>query len=703
MPGTLAKTLPHQPQGGRTMKFTFQPESKPLDGYTIKRAIDRGGFGEVYYALSDSGKEVALKLLQRNMDVELRGIRQCMNLKHTNLMTIFDIKTDADGDHWVILEFMSGQTLEQVLDNHPQGMPMQEVLHWLDGISAGAAYLHDRGVVHRDLKPANLFIDAGVIKIGDIGLSKYITPSRRSGHTESVGTVHYMAPEVAHGRYGNELDVYSTAVMVYEMITGTVPFDGESTGEIIMKHLTEKPDLSKLPEKLRPILGRALEKDPKQRTHSIAQFARLVKEAVLGNNGATVKQATEIPEDSFVAAAPVEQAAPPQNGSPNSDPKRPSHERHTQAYRGEKQPHRSDKDGGESNHRMFWILLAVVAVVAALGPGVMFRSSLVVGIVGGIGYFLYWLFFIPYKPAKLSPESQEKLRKEADSLFDDLAEQQRPAVADVPPVIQPAAHRQPAPQVVPVKKGKTWLRHKSSALTPLTIRPVNMRDRLASAAQSMTMAVIFSLPIVGVITFLLPDLQDPARAGLFGFMTIIASWLVLLPSKMWEGTATEPTIRRLVLLSAGVVVGVLAYGLDQTLMVDVPNITHEVDADDAMFTKVGDQPLLTKNEAILQSQPGIAYSNPRWVKFQPTLAGYVVFFAALFGIRRWWWHADAFRPKRFRVSSLLLTGLVGFLITTIFAFPHGWAALWAVAISAVVQLAATWAPPNVRPAMMEDN
>lgn len=702
MPGTLAKTLPHLPQGGRTMKFTFQPESKPLDGYTIKRAIDRGGFGEVYYALSDSGKEVALKLLQRNMDIELRGIRQCMNLKHTNLMTIFDIKTDADGDHWVILEFMSGQTLEQVLDNHPQGMPMQEVLHWLDGISAGAAYLHDRGVVHRDLKPANLFIDAGVIKIGDIGLSKYITPSRRSGHTESVGTVHYMAPEVAHGRYGNELDVYSTAVMVYEMITGTVPFDGESTGEIIMKHLTEKPDLSKLPENLRPILGRALEKDPKQRTHSIAQFARLVKEAVLGNNGATVKQATEIPEDSFVAAAPAGQSAP----------KHPSHERHTQAYRGEKQPHRAPlhthshrrgADGGPASQRMFWILLAVVAVVAALGPGVMFRSSLVVGIVGGIGYFLYWLFFIPFKPAKLSPESQEKLLREADNLFHGLEEHQQPAVADVPPVIQPAAHRQPAPQVIPVKKGKTWLRHKSSALTPLTIRPVNMRDRLASAAQSMTLAVVFSLPIVAVITFLLPDLQDPARVGLFGFVTVLASWLVLLPSKMWEGTATEPTIRRLVMLSAGVVVGVLAYGLDQTLMVDVPNITHEISTNDAMFVKVGDQPLLTDDSAFSQFHLSVSPADARWTRSQPTLAGYVVFFAALFGIRRWWWHADAFRPKRFRVSSLLLTGLVGFLITTIFAFPHGWAALWAVALSAVVQLAATWAPPNVRPAMMEDN
>ena len=84
------------------MKFTFVPEASPLEGYTIKRAIHRGGFGEVYYALSDSGKEVALKLLNHNLEVELRGVSQCLNLKHQNLVTIFDIR---DGETGIILFF----------------------------------------------------------------------------------------------------------------------------------------------------------------------------------------------------------------------------------------------------------------------------------------------------------------------------------------------------------------------------------------------------------------------------------------------------------------------------------------------------------------------------------------------------------------------------------------------------------------------
>ncbi|HID21547.1 MAG TPA: hypothetical protein EYP14_04005 [Planctomycetaceae bacterium] len=130
--------------GGHAMKFTFAPESRPLDGYTIKRAIQRGGFGEVYYALSDGGKEVALKLIHHNSEVELRGVSQCLNLKHPNLVTLFDIRTDQDGDHWVVMEYVAGKSLDRVLAEHPDGLPVEEVERWLDGIAAGLSFLHDR-------------------------------------------------------------------------------------------------------------------------------------------------------------------------------------------------------------------------------------------------------------------------------------------------------------------------------------------------------------------------------------------------------------------------------------------------------------------------------------------------------------------------------------------------------------------------------
>src|ERR1700759_4696104 len=87
-------------------RYTFGSGARPLDGYTIKRAIGRGGFGEVYYATSDSGKEVALKLILRNLDVERRGVMQCMNLKCPNLLAIFDLRSNDEGDNFVVMEYV---------------------------------------------------------------------------------------------------------------------------------------------------------------------------------------------------------------------------------------------------------------------------------------------------------------------------------------------------------------------------------------------------------------------------------------------------------------------------------------------------------------------------------------------------------------------------------------------------------------------
>src|SRR5262245_58531268 len=85
------------------MKFQYATGSSPLEGYTIKRGIGRGGFGEVYFATSDAGKELALKHIERNMEVELRGVKQCLNLKHANLIDLYDIRNDDLGEAWVVM------------------------------------------------------------------------------------------------------------------------------------------------------------------------------------------------------------------------------------------------------------------------------------------------------------------------------------------------------------------------------------------------------------------------------------------------------------------------------------------------------------------------------------------------------------------------------------------------------------------------
>ena len=152
------------------MKFVYASGSCPLEGFTIKRGVGGGGFGEVYFATTDAGKEVALKHIQRNLDVELRGVGQCLNLKHPNLLALYDIKYDETGDGWVVMEYISGESLVDVLDRNPNGLPPEIVNYWIAGIAAGVECLHDHGIVHRDLKPGNIFEDDGIVQVGDYGL-----------------------------------------------------------------------------------------------------------------------------------------------------------------------------------------------------------------------------------------------------------------------------------------------------------------------------------------------------------------------------------------------------------------------------------------------------------------------------------------------------------------------------------------------------
>ncbi|MBL8879527.1 MAG: serine/threonine protein kinase [Phycisphaerales bacterium] len=254
------------------MAYTFKYGDRPLDGITIQRAVGRGGFGEVYYALTDAGKQIALKYLRENADVELRGIANVLNLKSPHLMPIHDVRKNAGGEWFVILEYVSGPSLRDLLIAEPNGLGVHKTAFFVNGIAKGLSYLHERGIVHRDLKPGNIFYDDGYVKIGDYGLSKYIPVSHHSGQTMSVGTVHYMAPEIGSGQYTKAIDVYALGVITYEMLTGKLPFAGSSMAEILMRHLTERPDLTRVPEPFATVIARAMQKDPKERYQDVNEM-----------------------------------------------------------------------------------------------------------------------------------------------------------------------------------------------------------------------------------------------------------------------------------------------------------------------------------------------------------------------------------------------------------------------------------------------
>jgi Protein kinase domain len=284
--------------------YQYKHGDRPLAGYTIERAAGRGGFGEVYFAVSDSGRQVALKLVQSYEQIELRGISQCMNLKSPHLITIFDVRHNDENRPFVIMEYVAGPSLRQLLDQTPAGMGQQKAAFFLREMAKGLSFLHDNGIVHRDLKPANVFFENGYVKIGDYGLSKLINPTQNSAQTVTVGTVHYMAPEIGAGKYDRGIDIYALGAVLYEMLTGMVPFNGASPSEVLMKHLSSEPDLTNVPEPFAGVIKKAMAKDPTQRYQSVQEMV----EAVFGAEHVRQSVSVFSPDELSVVAARV--AAP---------------------------------------------------------------------------------------------------------------------------------------------------------------------------------------------------------------------------------------------------------------------------------------------------------------------------------------------------------------------------------------------------------
>ncbi|GBD36747.1 Serine/threonine-protein kinase StkP [bacterium HR36] len=277
------------------MTFLYEPGSRPLEPYTIKHALGAGGFGEVYYAVSDAGKEVALKCLRRDCDTELRGVRACLNLWHPHLVAIYDLRQSGDGTWWVIMEYVAGPTWSALLHDNPNGLKLERILPWFRQLAGAVDFLHQHGIVHRDLKPSNVFLadcsPAGHVKVGDCGLSKIMARQPSQTHTQ-LGTVYYMAPEMAQGKYGPAVDVYAAGVMLYQLLTGRLPFDGQSVQEILVRHLTDEPDWSGLPSVAVPVLRQALAKDPATRFGSLCEMVQQLEQS-LGNASSTVARPPE--------------------------------------------------------------------------------------------------------------------------------------------------------------------------------------------------------------------------------------------------------------------------------------------------------------------------------------------------------------------------------------------------------------------------
>jgi eukaryotic-like serine/threonine-protein kinase len=636
------------------MKFTYTSGSRPLDGYTIKRGVGHGGFGEVYYAVSDGGKEVALKLVQRNLDVELRGVAQCLNLKHPNLVTLYDLRTNDIGEHWVVMEFVSGKSLSEILEENPSGMPMAEVHRWLKGICAGIGYLHDKGIVHRDLKPGNLFVEDGVVKVGDYGLSKFITASRRSGQTESVGTVHYMAPEISRGKYDREIDVYATGIMLYEMITGHVPFDGESLGEILMKHLTAQPDVTKLPSPYDQVASRALAKDPVQRFRTMEQFAaslngRLSEPIEPGKLKETV---------AFVPPPPgAEGGTPDGNASPN----RIGHGATLPDLSGPRAWFERMQAKAVAWYERPWTAkdycLAVLLLVGIGGLGTAVLVSLTPMLVPGL--VTLGIILVVLKATR-----KQRVLSTASPGSPIVLNPVTVAPPAVPsPVVPVAVAPPPAPPVVPPPAVVQPVRFVAKPAAPRELPPKPARTRLVEATTAMLLTTVLAV-IAAVLASGLMRLATIEECGLLAATTLAGCWAVLIPAKIWEGRAGDAMLRRLVMAALGVGVGIWCSFLDGVLEV-------------GWLNNVGDRPLL--------------FQSMDWM---PKLLADASYFGLVFLIPRWWLLADSRRPLRFNPWMVIVPSFWAWLITLIWSHPyespHYWGVVVTAMTAALLQLSMPW-------------
>lgn len=637
------------------MRFTYQPGNQPLAGYTIQRGIHCGGFGEVYFAHSDGGKEVALKLLHRlDQEIELRGVTQCLNLKHPNLVNLFDVRTDSHGDRWVVMEYVSGSSLEDVLASFPDGLPLDEVRDWLTGLVAGVSYLHERGIVHRDLKPANVYRENGLVKVGDVGLSKRLESDHRKAHTQSVGTVYYMAPEVARGEYGPEIDVYSLGVMLYELITGKLPFNGETTAEILMKHLTAQPDLSPIPRGLRPAIARALEKDPRKRTPNVRELER---DFLKGLSGTIESERVEIPESSFLPPVPprpvMSSTASPRISSPRTEDPPKQFERPLDRI----PPHPQGMNSGpsfESEGRSFLtsnttskLVIIALGVLMALGRNRGIAISVVELV--ALGLAVAWF--------------SKNERKTATPGQFPLAD------ANPPRSMPEVAYRD-------VRSSRQRWSRRSASESALAVNQPFWSVRFPLLAHSLSVAAFVGSLLSAVIA-LLPQstvwhrgLVFPQNENLvlFAAVTIFGSWVFLTGHALTAGSTWTWRQRWLARIASGALIGSAAYGIQQFLMVTIPPSPTSTKA---IISSLGSQPL---NGPML---------NPTWL-------GYCCFFAAWAGLRRWNREMEPDRSKRLNAWVVAGAVLVAYCVTIVFKFPQWYAVLWAGTISTTVQLASGW-------------
>src|SRR4051812_47742505 len=268
------------------MNWLREPDTEPIPGYRLIEPIGTGGFGEVWKCVAPGGIHKAIKFVYGNLNAldgddaralqEKKALERVKEVRHPFVLSIEQIQ-EVGGELCIVME-LADKNMHELLVEYQQagrpGIPREVLLGLLDDAAVGLDHLIEKhNLQHLDVKPRNLFMVADRVKVADFGLVKQLERSSSSGLMGGVTPI-YAAPETFSNKISKHSDQYSLAMVYVELLTGKRPFSGKNIRQLALQHMNEPPDLSMLPEQDRPIVGKALAKDPDARYPSNTAFIR---------------------------------------------------------------------------------------------------------------------------------------------------------------------------------------------------------------------------------------------------------------------------------------------------------------------------------------------------------------------------------------------------------------------------------------------
>ena len=255
------------------------------DRYEILEKIGTGGMALVYKAHDNVlDRDVAIKALRENFDHEsaivsnfIKEARSSASLVHPNVVSVYDV-CEYDGLNYMVMELVNGKTLKEYIKKN-QHLPWQESCNYAIQIGQGIQAAHERNIIHRDIKPQNIIMDSsGTLKVTDFGIAKAMESDKAIAGGTAMGSVHYISPEQARGGYTDfRSDIYSLGIVLYEMLAGRVPFDGDNPVSVALMHIEEDPINVKcvnmdVPSDLAYVTMKAINRDPGKRYQNMQDF-----------------------------------------------------------------------------------------------------------------------------------------------------------------------------------------------------------------------------------------------------------------------------------------------------------------------------------------------------------------------------------------------------------------------------------------------